>query len=392
MAGLENIQAQLGKMYGPLPLGAWIIVVGGGLAFALYQRNQSTATDDSSDWTDTDTDPNVGLGGVPAGYTYTGDDTDDDSDDSTSTGTGSSYVITDNESWGQAATNELIALGYDSAAAAAAIGVYMNGGSPTATQWAMIRVALTRVGAMPSPVPTQNNPPSTQPTTNAFKAKATETRTGTWYAKGSIKAYTKDGKATSITRPKGYAIIVEQWGTIGGSTYARSRTYYYRYSDLSMTNPTKAAAKAKPAFKAGKSQGPVGTGWHLKAAGKAYDKYGTAKVSRPKNYGVLVVSWGTINGTSYARSVNYYYPTSNLTHPTAKKTTTAKPKTTTKPKAKKATPKPKTKTYTVKSGDNLTNIGHKFGISWQRIFNANKGKISNPNLIRPGQKLTIPAS
>jgi len=389
-----NISAELGKMYGPLPLGAWIAVVGGGLAFALYQRNQSQSTPDSSDWTDTDTDPGVGLGGVPAGYTYTGGDDDDtDTDDDTSDGSGQSYSITDNASWGRAATNELIGLGYDSAAAATAIGVYMNGGSPTATQWALIRVALSRVGAMPDPVPTQNNPPSTTPTTNSFKPKATETRTGTWYVKSSAKAYTKDGKATSVTRPKDYAIIVEQWGTIGNTTYARSRTYYYRYSDLKMDKTAKPKPAAKPAFKAGKKIHDVGTGWHLKAAGKAYDKYGTAKASRPKNYGVLVVSWGTINGKEYARSVNYYYPESNLYKPSAKKTTPkAAPKSKAKPKAKKATPKPKTKTYTVKRGDNLTNIGHKFGISWQRIYNANKGKISNPNLIRVGQKLTIPAS
>jgi hypothetical protein len=33
----------LGKMVGPMPLGAWIAVVGGGLGFALYSRSQSAA-------------------------------------------------------------------------------------------------------------------------------------------------------------------------------------------------------------------------------------------------------------------------------------------------------------------------------------------------------------
>lgn len=46
--------------------------------------------------------------------------------------------------------------------------------------------------------------------------------------------------------------------------------------------------------------------------------------------------------------------------------------------------------YTVKRGDNLTNIGKFFGRTWQQIYNANRDKIKNPNLIYPGQVLWIP--
>ena len=49
------------------------------------------------------------------------------------------------------------------------------------------------------------------------------------------------------------------------------------------------------------------------------------------------------------------------------------------------------KTYTVKKGDTLSAIGKKYGMSWQKIYNANKSVIGgNPNLIKTGQVLTIP--
>lgn len=44
-------------------------------------------------------------------------------------------------------------------------------------------------------------------------------------------------------------------------------------------------------------------------------------------------------------------------------------------------------TYTVKSGDTLSGIGSKFGVSYQKI--AADNNISNPNLIHPGQVLKI---
>lgn len=59
-------------------------------------------------------------------------------------------------------------------------------------------------------------------------------------------------------------------------------------------------------------------------------------------------------------------------------------------------PKPSnktSKTYTVKKGDCLWNIAKKYygsGSSYNKIYNANKNIIKNPNLIYPGQKLVIP--
>ena len=45
--------------------------------------------------------------------------------------------------------------------------------------------------------------------------------------------------------------------------------------------------------------------------------------------------------------------------------------------------------YTVQKGDTLASIGRKFGVSWKKIQEANQ--LPNPNMIRPGQKITIPA-
>src|SRR3982751_786662 len=88
------LQDQLGKMIGPLPMGAWLAVVGGGLGFALYYRNHQ-AVGPALDATGTDS--GVGQGGIPAGYTYTG------SDGTTGTNTPQGYA--DNDAWGTGAVN-----------------------------------------------------------------------------------------------------------------------------------------------------------------------------------------------------------------------------------------------------------------------------------------------
>lgn len=55
---------------------------------------------------------------------------------------------------------------------------------------------------------------------------------------------------------------------------------------------------------------------------------------------------------------------------------------------------PKKKTYTVKAGDCLWNIAKKYlgnGAKYTEIYNLNKDKIKNPNLIYVGQVLTLPS-
>ena len=46
--------------------------------------------------------------------------------------------------------------------------------------------------------------------------------------------------------------------------------------------------------------------------------------------------------------------------------------------------------YEVKSGDSLSKIGQKHGVEWRDIYEANRDKIKDPDLIHPGLKLKIP--
>ncbi|WP_050668897.1 LysM peptidoglycan-binding domain-containing protein [Luteipulveratus halotolerans] len=70
------------------------------------------------------------------------------------------------------------------------------------------------------------------------------------------------------------------------------------------------------------------------------------------------------------------------------KTTPAQP--TSAPAQPKAAPAPaSSKTYTVKKGDTLSEIGQRFGVSWHKIAEVNN--IENPDLIYPGQVFKIPS-
>lgn len=87
-----------------------------------------------------------------------------------------------------------------------------------------------------------------------------------------------------------------------------------------------------------------------------------------------------------------YVEYSTKTVQVVKKETKTTAKKTTERKSTKKTNNTK-KTYTVKKGDCLWNIAKKYygnGSYYTKIYNANKDKIKNPNLIYPGQVLTLP--
>lgn len=75
-------------------------------------------------------------------------------------------------------------------------------------------------------------------------------------------------------------------------------------------------------------------------------------------------------------------------------TTTETPTATVEQPQRETSQAPQQSTYTVKSGDCLWNIAKKYlgdGSRYTEIYELNKDKITNPNLIYPNQVLTLPS-
>jgi len=56
-------------------------------------------------------------------------------------------------------------------------------------------------------------------------------------------------------------------------------------------------------------------------------------------------------------------------------------------------PEPEEQTYTIVSGDSLSKIAKHFygdASKWRQIFEANRDVIKDPDMIHPGQTITIP--
>lgn len=146
----------LGKQVGPLPLGAWIAVVGGGLTIGWYA---SSGMNKGSSGKEIPLEPQaeagVGTGGGQFIY-----------DPPKSVDTPDNNTITDNNTWARRAINWLIAKGYDPGLSQSAVSKFINGTNRTLTEQTMINLALIEFGAPPEEVPlpeTPVTPPTTTP-------------------------------------------------------------------------------------------------------------------------------------------------------------------------------------------------------------------------------------
>lgn len=155
-------ELDLGKQVGPLPLGAWIAVVAGGLGIALWARNQDSGAPVVTE--DVSGVPGVGEGAIPGQYVDVTPQPPSESDEIT---------YASNEAWGQAAVNWLIAQGYQPGLASSAItkalagGVDIDGNKMSIQEWALWSLALTKFGSPPYPVnvaPPSNTPGPVTPT------------------------------------------------------------------------------------------------------------------------------------------------------------------------------------------------------------------------------------
>jgi nucleoid-associated protein YgaU len=139
----------LGKQIGPLPLGAWVAVVGGSLAFMFYTRSHAGGSSDSEgDVPATDALlSDVGFGGVGAVGAYVPTNGGVDTPASTTD------VINSNVQWGQKVFAFLVGQGNDPATVDKAVRDYTSGISLGAQANALITQGLGKFGMLPESVP-----------------------------------------------------------------------------------------------------------------------------------------------------------------------------------------------------------------------------------------------
>jgi hypothetical protein len=179
--GGAGLKGALGKKLGPLPVGIWVLAVGGGLIFAYYMRSNSSADDTTTeDTTGADTG-GTGEGswpyGVPNGvgqWNNGGGQDDDDTTDNT--------LPTTNEQWQKRAVSVLVGLGYEAIAVDRAVSAYLGGESLTTIQRAIINEAILRIGPPPVSPPSPSTPDKPPPvvTPPVVKPPVVTPPTPTW--------------------------------------------------------------------------------------------------------------------------------------------------------------------------------------------------------------------
>jgi hypothetical protein len=138
---------QWGKQVGPLPIGAWVAVIGGALAiaaFAAYKKRQGgpAIVEDTSGV------PGVGTGANSLWVQTNAPPTE------------VARAFETNEEWARAAINYLIAQGYDPALSDTAVRKYLESTALSLAENALIKIALAHFGSPPRPLPAPPEQPS----------------------------------------------------------------------------------------------------------------------------------------------------------------------------------------------------------------------------------------
>lgn len=185
----------LGKQVGPLPMGAWIVVVGTGLGIAYYARKKSQET--PTVVTDTSGTPGVGTGDV-GGFSQTSP-----GDQGLQTPT-----IQTNEDWAKAAINWLIAQGYDANVSDSAIRKYLAVETQSVQEYTLTGLALQHLGSPPQPLPPGGGSTPTP----------TPIPTGGGTSTAVPAAVTNLRSTGAIVAGPSNAVIYVAWNTVNGAT------------------------------------------------------------------------------------------------------------------------------------------------------------------------------
>ncbi|HVI71470.1 MAG TPA: hypothetical protein VM656_08300 [Pyrinomonadaceae bacterium] len=135
----------LGKQVGPLPLGAWLAVVAGGLGIAWYTTR--TGKQAPIPVEDVSGVPGVGVGAPAAWTPITGTPPD-----------GQQQAITTNEQWTNRAISWLIANGYPPVQSDSAVRKYITGTRMSVQETTLIGIVLVAIGPPPQTLPPAEEP------------------------------------------------------------------------------------------------------------------------------------------------------------------------------------------------------------------------------------------
>jgi len=151
----------LGKQVGPLPLGAWLAVVAGGLGIAYYINKNAGKGGGTQieEPTQGVLEPGVGTGGQQFIY------------DPPQTGTPTPSGFETNDQWARAAILYLLSEGKDPNKSTLALSKYIGEQALTNEEQALVGLAIAKLGPPPflpvnPPNPPTTDPPTTNPPTN----------------------------------------------------------------------------------------------------------------------------------------------------------------------------------------------------------------------------------